>query len=156
MKYKFLSAVLLLATPMFGADAAGATLWTTGQFASIAKDLAAKMGEKKSGMVQLMKEKDFNAIVFYREESGSAEIHDTLAEFLIVRSGEGAVLVGGTAVNPKPTGPGEKRGDRVEGGTKYTLSAGDVLYIPANTPHQVLVDRGKLLNVMVVKMEVQK
>ena len=47
----------------------------------------------------------------------------------------------------------ELRGTALEGGTKYPVSAGDVLYIPANTPHRTLVEPGKQLNVMVIKVQ---
>ena len=50
---------------------------------------------------------------------------------MIIRSGEGAILVGGTSQNAKPTTPGETRGDGVEGGTRYKLAPGDMIYVPA-------------------------
>ena len=49
--------------------------------------------------------------------------------------------------------PDEVRGksDR-EGGIRYPIAAGDVLYIPANTVHQFLVEPGKSFTAMVVKI----
>jgi len=44
------------------------------------------------------------------------------------------------------------RGKSIEGGTKYPIAAGDVLYIPANTVHQFLVDPGKSFTAMVIKI----
>ena len=35
----------------------------------------------------------------------------------------------------------------------HALAVGDVIYIPANTPHQMLVSGGKHLNAAVVKVE---
>lgn len=38
-------------------------------------------------------------------------------------------------VNPKDAGPGQKRADSIDGGETYHLSKGDVITIPAKTPH---------------------
>jgi hypothetical protein len=151
------TAVVILAfltlLPLNGADSTGALQWSAAQFGDIQKDIASKMGDKKSGMLQLLTEKSYNAIVFYREVDGQAEIHEKLADFVIVRGGQGAILVGGKAVNAKPTTPGESRGDRVDGGTRYTVKTGDMVYIPANTPHQILVDKGTFMNAIVIKVQ---
>ena len=77
-----------------------------------------------------------SAFVALRNGSGEAELHQKLADLIIVRSGSGAVLVGGKMIGGKPTGPDEVRGTSIEGGTKYPIQAGDTLYVPANTVHQ--------------------
>ena len=61
-------------------------------------------------------------------------------------------MVGGTAVNAKPTDPGELRGDRLDGGQRYSMAVGDVLYVAANTPHQVLVTPGESMDTLVMKI----
>ena len=44
--------------------------------------------------------------------------------------------VGGTMTEPKVISPGQTRGSGIEGGTVHHLSKGDVITIPAGTPHQ--------------------
>ena len=44
-------------------------------------------------------------------------------------------MTGGKLINPKEAGPGEMRGDGLEGGEAHHLSKGDVITVPANTPH---------------------
>lgn len=144
---------LVTVSPALAADPSGAVLWTNDQFKGIEKSLAAKMDETKSATEVVINKGNFNALVFYREASGQAEIHEKLADFVVVKSGEGSVLVGGKAVGAKPTTPGELRGTAVEGGTKYQLKPGDVLYIPVNTPHQMLIEPGKHLDALVIKVE---
>jgi ribosomal protein L16 Arg81 hydroxylase len=70
----------------------------------------------------------------------------------MIRSGEGTVLVGGKIVEGKSSGPDEIRGKSIDGATKYPIAAGDILYIPANTVHQFLVEPGKSFTAMVVKI----
>jgi hypothetical protein len=118
-------AVVILALlglfPLKGADATGAIQWRAAQLNAMQKDLATKLDQTKSGMGQLLKEKSYGVVLVHREGSGLGEIHENLADFIIVRSGQGSILVGGQAVNAKPTAPGELRGDLVEGGTRYNL-----------------------------------
>jgi quercetin dioxygenase-like cupin family protein len=38
------------------------------------------------------------------------------------------------------------------GGTSHKLAAGDVVHIPANTPHQLLVEPGTQFTYFVVKV----
>jgi mannose-6-phosphate isomerase-like protein (cupin superfamily) len=149
----FLAAALL---PLQAADPTGAIFWTAADMKAKDKVLATKLDETKSAMDKIITMSNFNALNFHREGSGQSEVHEKFADFVIVRSGGGAILVGGTSKNAKPTTPGETRGDGVEGGTRYKLTPGDVLYIPAGVPHQMIVEKGKELNAMVIKVEAAK
>jgi quercetin dioxygenase-like cupin family protein len=46
-----------------------------------------------------------------------------------------------------------RRGTAVTGGESHRVSVGDVVHIPANTPHQMLVDAGHQVTYFVVKVE---
>ena len=73
----------------------------------------------------------------HRDADGVPEIHDDVIDVVLVRSGAGAVLVGGEMLNR--TG---SRGTGIAGGTRYPVGAGDILHIPAKTPHGYLVPEG--------------
>jgi mannose-6-phosphate isomerase-like protein (cupin superfamily) len=70
----------------------------------------------------------------------------------VVVSGSAALLTGGTIVSPRTESPGEIRGTGIEGGVKRAVGAGDIIHIPANTPHQLLVEKGKPFAYFVVKV----
>jgi len=139
--------------PLYAADPTGAMFWSASDMKAKDKVLATKLDETKSGMDKIITMPNFNALNFHREGSGQSEVHEKFADFVIVRSGQGAIMVGGTSKNAKPTTPGETRGEGVEGGTRYEVKPGDVLYIPAGVPHQMIVEKGKELNAMVIKIE---
>ena len=61
------------------------------------------------------------------------------------------MVLGGTVENRKTTGPGETRGDSVKGGKSFPMHAGDYVYVPINTPHQMLMAAGKSIKYAVVK-----
>ena len=88
----------------------------------------------------------------YREATGSSELHEHEADLFVIESGDGTLLTGGKLVGSHAEKPGELRGTSIEGGEKHTFGPGDVIHIPAGTPHQMLVDKGKTVTYFVVKV----
>jgi mannose-6-phosphate isomerase-like protein (cupin superfamily) len=64
-----------------------------------------------------------------------SEMHGKTNHVFIIVDGEGTFVTGGQLINPKEIGPGQTRGDGIQGGEVHHLSKGDVITIPANTPH---------------------
>lgn len=91
----------------------------------------------------------------YREATGSSELHEHDADIFVVQSGEATIVTGGKMVNAKTEKPGEIRGTSINGGEKHTLAAGDIIHIPAGTPHQLLIQKGKPFAYFVVKVSGQ-
>jgi mannose-6-phosphate isomerase-like protein (cupin superfamily) len=143
--------VLVLATSVaiLAADPSQPMFWGSGQQRDFDKLALSKLNtDRHLGTERLLD----SAFVAYRNGNGEAEIHEKQADLLLIRSGEGTVLVGGKIVEGKPSAPDEVRGKSIDGGTKYPIAAGDILYIPANTVHQFLVEPGKSFTAMVVKI----
>ncbi len=87
-----------------------------------------------------------------REASGEAEIHEGMVDIFIVQSGEADLVVGGKILGAKTTAPGEQRGTGIAEGQKTHMEPGDVVHIPAGTPHQVLLRPGMRFAYLVVKI----
>jgi mannose-6-phosphate isomerase-like protein (cupin superfamily) len=64
-----------------------------------------------------------------------AELHEKTNHLFIIVDGEGDFVTGGRLINPKVIAPGQTRAEGIEGGEVHHLSKGDVITIPANTPH---------------------
>ena len=64
-----------------------------------------------------------------------AEMHAKTNHVFIIVDGEGTFVTGGKLIKPKIISPGQTRADGIEGGDLHHLSKGDVITIPANTPH---------------------
>ena len=148
MKRRWLAAAVLL-TAVQGAAAQEARLWTAGQIAELEKRIASTVDPATHlGLERLLP----TATLIYRDGPSEAELHEMLADFITVRSGQGEVLVGGTIVEPRALSTDELRGASISGGTRYRIAAGDILYVPANTAHQFLVAPGNHFVVTIVKM----
>ena len=70
-----------------------------------------------------------------RRGAGEVEVHEKTNHLFIIVEGEATFVTGGTMINPRQTAPGQTRAANVEGGTTYHLSKGDVITVPAKTPH---------------------
>lgn len=70
-----------------------------------------------------------------REAQGQAEVHTRDTDIIYVLDGSVTFVTGGTVVDPKVVGQDEIRGARLEGGTLHALNKGDVIVVPAGTPH---------------------
>ena len=74
-------------------------------------------------------------VLAQRREAGQVEYHDQTNHVFVMVEGEATLVVGGTMVDPKRTAPDQMRAPSLNGGTIYHLSKGDVITIPAKTPH---------------------
>lgn len=109
------------------------------------RDDAEKSGHRTNDALE--KHLDSATILAVRTKDGRAEFHPTSADEFVVLQGSATLVTGGTITNPQ--GTGEIRGDSIEGGTRAELKEGDVVHIPAKTPHQLLVHGGLFVYVLV-------
>ena len=70
-----------------------------------------------------------------RRGAGEVEVHEKTNHVFIIVEGEATFVTGGTLVDAHDTAPGQRRAPRVEGGQAHQLSKGDVITVPAKTPH---------------------
>jgi mannose-6-phosphate isomerase-like protein (cupin superfamily) len=74
-------------------------------------------------------------VLAQRRAAGEVELHENTNHVFIIVEGEATFVTGGTMVGAKNTAPGQIRAASVEGGQTYHLTKGDVITIPAKTPH---------------------
>jgi mannose-6-phosphate isomerase-like protein (cupin superfamily) len=70
-----------------------------------------------------------------RREVGQVEYHEHTNHIFIMVEGEATFVTGGTMVGAKRTSPEQMVATSIEGGETHHLSKGDVITIPAKTPH---------------------
>src|SRR5262252_8143020 len=71
----------------------------------------------------------------HREKGGQVEVHDKETDVIYVTDGSATFVTGGTMVGGKSTKPGQHLGSDIKGGQTHQLSKGDVIVVPAGTPH---------------------
>lgn len=70
-----------------------------------------------------------------REKPGMAEVHTQDADIVYVLEGTATLITGGSVPDLKPIAADEFRGAAIQGGETRQLSKGDVVIVPAGTPH---------------------
>jgi mannose-6-phosphate isomerase-like protein (cupin superfamily) len=135
------------------ADVPGYTYWSSAALKAYGKKLAPKMDAKKSASESLAKWDNHWTMIAHREGDGEAEVHEKVVDFFIPQEGEATLVVGGAVVEPRNTGPGEVRGKSIQGGATQKIKPGDIIHIPKNTPHQVLMGGAKQFTYFVIKVQ---
>ncbi len=82
-----------------------------------------------------------------RDSDGPPEQHDQIDDVVLIQSGEGTLLVGGEML-----GRTGDLGTSITGGSRYSVAEGDVLRIPAGTPHAYLVPDGGHVTYVLVRV----
>ena len=89
--------------------------------------------------------------MIHRTTSGQVEVHTTMNDLFIVQEGTAMAMLGGTVEGARETAPHEWRGGSIRGGRSEKLNVGDLLWIPAGEPHQVILKRADSFRYLVVK-----
>src|SRR5579863_2634071 len=98
MKLKLIG--LLLVLPLVGAEPAGYKYWSAAELKAMSKPLANK-SDGKTSSENLGNWGVDHALMVHREGSGVAELHENEADIIVVVSGSGAIIVGGTMPGAK-------------------------------------------------------
>ncbi len=123
----------------------------------VAKDLAAKAAGPTGGANVRVAEYGNHAITMAaRTTSGGPEVHEQWTDVIVVTGGQATMLIGGTVVKPVERGPhgsGEMGGTDIAGGTVQVVKKGDVINIPAGTPHWIKIAPGDTFSYLNVKVK---
>jgi mannose-6-phosphate isomerase-like protein (cupin superfamily) len=87
-----------------------------------------------------------------RTTSGGGEIHTHFDDVIIVTEGKATLITGGTVIDPHTGSDGEIRGSGIQNGVVQTISVGDIVHIPAGTPHQLIIATGTTYSYLVIKV----
>jgi mannose-6-phosphate isomerase-like protein (cupin superfamily) len=71
----------------------------------------------------------------HRDKAGQVEVHEKETDVIHVIDGEATFVTGGTMVGGKSTKAGQQLGSDIKGGQTHHLTKGDVIVVPAGTPH---------------------
>ena len=85
------------------------------------------------------------------DQAGPAEVHSQDADVIFVLDGSATVVTGGEVIEPRSPRAGETLGSAIRGGERHALGPGDVLIVPAGTPHW-FQQVGDNIDILAVKM----
>ena len=82
-------------------------------------------------LATLVDHENHYVLIAGRTGPGEVEVHEHWIDYMAIQQGEAEFTVGGTLSGARDTGPGEKRGGAITGGTVVTIRPGDFLVVPA-------------------------
>ena len=88
---------------------------------------------KKSG--PLVTAPDLLVSGSHRDKAGQVEVHEKQTDVIHVIDGGATFVTGGTMIGGKSTKAGQMIGSDIKGGQTHHLTKGDVIVVPAGTPH---------------------
>jgi mannose-6-phosphate isomerase-like protein (cupin superfamily) len=148
MRMQFLAAALLAATASGALAQQGATPPATvfmsdkDIMALVDKAKADRKGEATVTAEPILLLAPYKAQLEYRPGNASASVHTEDAELMVVLQGTGNIVTGGTLVDGKQVNAYNMSGPSIAGGQDHSVVKGDMILIPANTPHQVTPSGG--------------
>jgi len=83
----------------------------------------------------LVTQPDLIVMCGHRDKTGQVEVHDKETDVMYVVDGTATFVTGGEAVGLARTKPGQWLGSEIKGGETHHLTKGDVVVVPAGTPH---------------------
>ncbi|HLQ77364.1 MAG TPA: cupin domain-containing protein [Terriglobia bacterium] len=122
MKFLLMSAVLLVALPQAASKA------TYVDHDKVATAIA-------SGGPALATGQDYSISIGKRTGAGQVEVHDKETDTFYVLEGDATFITGGTMIGGRVSRPNQQIGTEIQGGEVHHLAKGDVIVIPAGTPH---------------------
>lgn len=153
MRRTGLFVLVLAGFAMAAGDPPGFTVWKASELKALEQQMEKKLGPTKAATQQFTDFGTHLTMMAHRQTDGEAEIHEGVTDVFYVLSGEATLVVGGTVIGAKSTGPGEIRGTSIQGGVSNKIAAGDIVNIPVKTPHQTLVKAGQKVTYFVVKVK---
>jgi mannose-6-phosphate isomerase-like protein (cupin superfamily) len=129
--------------------------WSSSDLESLTKTLAATAATDphKAAAVTIADYPNELFMEAHREADGVPELHETQADVFLVQSGSATLLVGGFLEGANSIAPHEKRNGVIKNAASIRLSPGDVVRIPANMPHQLVLEGAKEFTYFVVKVK---
>jgi len=132
---------------------AGADHYAAEDFAREMETLKTEAAASGGASKLLQRYTNHFTMLAYRTADGPAEVHARHTDMFFAVRGKATLVTGGTVEGAYEESPGETRGRNLEGGQRTALGAGDVINIPAGTPHQMLIAPGEVFVYFVVKVK---
>jgi len=144
---------LALAVPLATMSGDNSTVLQSGDLHAQLVQLAPKAQTAGSSGSTLNSTGNLTLKLSVRTKSGGGEIHAHFDDLMVVQQGSAQLITGGTVVDAQTSGEGETTGTGVKGGNSRTVNAGDVIIVPAGTPHQLLIAPGTIYSALVAKVK---
>lgn len=153
MKIAIALALAAFSIPCFAQSSGKAEVFSADKLHAQLAQLAQQANTKGSGGATLGSYGSHTIMLSERTASGRAEIHAHFDDVMFVLDGKATLITGGEVIDPHSASDGETNGSSIRNGVSQPVSAGDVIHIPAGTPHQLVIAPGTAYTALVIKVK---
>jgi len=127
-------------------------IWTGADLKSASATLAPEAQAKSIAGKTLGAWVNQSASLWRRTKTGEAEMHKTKTDLIVIEQGSATLVFGGTIPDAHATQANEVRGKSIQHGESRKLAPGDIVRIPAGTPHQFVLEKGEEVAYFAMKL----
>lgn len=155
----FAGASLLFGQASPGPELKGVVCWPAGKLrgfsAALKANEATVHGDRRSmnAFDYLGHRGNYTILEGRRDESSVPEVHAGADDIFLIQDGEATMLYGGVVEGAPRVQKGAMRGARLAGAQSIRMQPGDVLIVPGDIPHQMVVEKGKWITFFTIKVE---
>jgi mannose-6-phosphate isomerase-like protein (cupin superfamily) len=153
MKIAFTLVLVVFSSSCIAQTPVKAEVFPSARIRSELEHLANQTGAKGSSGSTLADYGTLAIKLSERTESGGAEIHTHFDDVMLVTEGNATLVTGGDMVDAHTVSEGEISGSSIHNGVVQPIATGDVIHIPAGTPHQLLIAPGTTYSALVIKVK---
>lgn len=147
-----LAASALIAAPCFAQAGNDAQVFSGREVTAQMATLVQKTKTDGSSGAKLASYGSHNIQLSVRTTSGGAEVHAHFDDIFYVTQGRATLTTGGTLIDEKTGADGESKGTGIRNGHSRVIQKGDIVNIPAGTPHQLKIAPGQVYAAIVIKV----
>lgn len=155
MRILALFAVLLIHPPLlFAQDVpAGFILRSATSIEMAADRLEKELGDNAMVFETIGNHDGHSMYLVLRGKTGTSEIHLTESDYYVGVRGKATFVIGGELVEPETLPRKQIRGTAIKGGVVRTIGPGDIIHVPVNTPHHLIIDPESPYMYLLIKLD---
>ncbi len=131
----------------------GFILRTDASIQESADRLEAELGDKAMVFEVIGNHEGHSMYLVLRGKTGESEIHLTESDYYVGVRGTATFLIGGELTEAENRPRKQIRGKGLVGGTSHKIGPGDVVHVPVNTPHHLVIEPGKPYMYLLAKLD---
>jgi mannose-6-phosphate isomerase-like protein (cupin superfamily) len=137
----------------------GVVYWPAAKLQTLAAGLKTKEHPSRAGQraasvyEQMGSHGRYSFLDGLRDGTTVPEAHAGIDDIFIVQEGEATLLYGGKVEGVAQVATGAMHGGHLVGAESVKLSPGDMIAVPGDIPHQMLVEKGKAITFLCIKVD---
>jgi mannose-6-phosphate isomerase-like protein (cupin superfamily) len=154
MRVLLFLAFLMMPFYSFGQSSVpGFILRDAGSIEAAADRLEAELGDKAMVFEIIGNHPGHSMYLVLRGKSGTSEIHLTESDYYIGVRGNATFVIGGELVDGQELERKQVRGTDIKGGERSIVGPGDIVHVPVNTPHHLIINPVEPYMYLLIKLD---